>query len=50
MFYLLVGVGPYGVTPLDETSAEDAAADAELKEPNGPIVVNADDMRLVIPK
>lgn len=50
MFYLLVGVGPYGVTAFVEPSAEDAAVDAELNEPNGPIVVNADDIRLVIPK
>lgn len=38
------------MTALDELSADDAAADAELNEPNGPIVLNADDIRLVIPK
>jgi hypothetical protein len=51
MSYLFIGVDPYGGTTLDEISADDAAAaDAELREPNGPIVLNADDMRLVIPR
>lgn len=36
---------------MDELSADDAAAaDAELNEPNGPIVLNADDIKLVIPR
>ena len=38
------------MTLLDELSADEAAADAELKGPKGPIVLNADDMRLVIPR
>ena len=38
------------MTPFDELSADDAAADAEPKGPKGPIVLNADDMRLVIPR
>lgn len=51
LFYLFVGVGPYGVTTLDEINADEAAAaEAELNEPNGPMVLNADDMRLVIPR
>ena len=46
LFYLFVDVGPYGETPFDELSADEA----ELNVPNGPILLNADDMRLVIPK
>ena len=39
------------MTTLDEINADEAAAaEAELNEPNGPMVLNADDMRLVIPK
>lgn len=49
--FYFVGFCPYGVTILDELSADDAAAaEAELSGPNGPIVLNADDMRLVIPE
>ena len=39
------------MTTFDEINADDAAAaDAELNEPNGPMVLNADDIKLVIPK
>lgn len=45
-FYLLAEVCPYGVTVCDDVNADDA----ELNVPNGPILLNADDIKLVIPE
>ena len=45
-FHLFVEEGPYGAIPLDAFRADDD----ELRVPNGPILLKADDIRLVIPR
>jgi hypothetical protein len=45
IYHLFVVLGPYGEIPLDELKADEV----ELNVPNGPILVNAEDIKLVIP-